>query len=252
MFVNQKKDFYNRKTDKYIVAYLDLLGITNRIKSVEQQELQMNKLYNLYTFSTKIWKEIQIEEMKEIQFKIFSDNIIIVKKLSSIREQKIRDIKSLLMCTGHFQELAASDSVGWMLRGGITIGELFIDDTMVWGEALIKAYHLEDNIANYPRVIIDETIIDEIVDCEVLRDYIYKDFDGLYFLNYLCDCHFCGQMLMEGFELMKQEIGYQYNEKIKQKFNWHMNFINKELDRKNEEKDKKYRLDMDNGKKMYR
>ncbi len=31
-----------------------------------------------------------------------------------------------------------------------------------------------------------------------------------------------------------------------------MNFINKELDRKNEEKDKKYRLDMDNGKKMYR
>lgn len=245
MLVNQSKDAYDRKTEKYIVAYLDLLGITNRMRTIKQQELQMNKLHNLYTFSMDITKEILIEENKEIQFKIFSDNIIIAKKLSNIKEQRIKDIRSLFICTGRFQELAASDSVGWMLRGGITIGELFIDNIMVWGEALIKAYYLENNIANYPRVIIDENIMNEIIDCEELKDYIYKDFDGLYFLNYLCNCHFCGQTLMKGFELMKEEVGYQYNERIKQKFNWHMNFINGELDRKNDKKDKRYRLKMD-------
>ncbi len=80
MYVNQSIDKYDRKTEKYIVAYLDLLGITNRIHSIEYQELAMNKLHNLYTFSMRLTEEIQIEEFKEIKFKIFSDNIIIAKK----------------------------------------------------------------------------------------------------------------------------------------------------------------------------
>ena len=31
MLVNQNKDTYDRKTDEYIVAYIDLLGVTNKI-----------------------------------------------------------------------------------------------------------------------------------------------------------------------------------------------------------------------------
>lgn len=242
MYVNQSIDKYDRKTEKYIVAYLDLLGITNRIHSIEYQELAMNKLHNLYTFSMRLTEEIQIEEFKEIKFKIFSDNIIIAKKVSEESEQAVKDIRSLLMCAGHFQELAASDSVGWMLRGGITIGNLFIDDTMVWGDALVKAYSLEDKIANYPRVIIDDIVVNEIVKNQNLSDYVRQDFDGLYYLNYLCDCHFCGKMLMNGFEQMKAEVKHSYSEKMKQKFYWHMNYINMELDRKNEKSDRKYRL----------
>jgi len=244
MFVNESVDAYNRKAEIYIVAYLDLLGIKNRIKEKEQCELAMNKLHNLYTFSMDTTKEIQIQENKDIKFKIFSDNIIIAKKISVEKKQRVRDIKSLLMCTGHFQELAASDSVGWMLRGGITIGELFIDDVMVWGEALVKAYYLEDKVANYPRVIIDDNVVKEIEDCKLLEDYICRDFDDLHFLNYLCDCHYCGQMLTDGFELMKAEIESKFDERTKQKFSWHMNYINAELDRKNEEKDRRFRLRM--------
>jgi hypothetical protein len=148
----------------------------------------------------------------------------------------------LLSCAAHFQELAASGSVGWMLRGGITIGQLYIDEIMVWGEALVKAYYLEDKVALYPRVILDSNVISEIKDDSVLSEYIRKDFDDLTFLNYLNNCHFCGEMLMNGFELMKEEIGGRWDEKMQQKFCWHKNNINSELDRKNEKKDKKYRL----------
>ena len=49
---------------------------------------------------------------------------------------------------------------------------------------------------------------------------------------------------MQGFEIMKKEVGYTYNEKKKKKFLWHMKFVNDELDRKNEKKDIKYRLSM--------
>ena len=32
MFINQNADSYDRKTEDYIVAYIDMLGMTNRIK----------------------------------------------------------------------------------------------------------------------------------------------------------------------------------------------------------------------------
>ena len=49
-------------------------------------------------------------------------------------------------------------------------------------------------------------------------------------------------MLMDGFELMKKEAGAHPNDRILQKLMWHKNFVNSELDRKNEKTDLKYRL----------
>jgi len=243
MLVNQNIDDYSRETDNYIVAYIDLLGVTNKIKS-EEQQLEMNKLYNLYTFLIKEAKNIQIEKIQDIQFKIFSDNIIIAKRLSNDISQRKQDIRSLLMCAGHFQELSVSDSAGWLLRGGISIGQLFIDNVMVWGDALLKSYYLESVVANYPRIIIDRNIADEIYQDNILCGYLRKDFDNLYFLNFLNDCHFCGEMLMNGFNLIKKDIEKITDDKIYQKLSWHMNFVNSELNRKNEIEDRKYRLSM--------
>ena len=47
---------------------------------------------------------------------------------------------------------------------------------------------------------------------------------------------------MNGFELMKKEAGPDPSDRILQKLMWHMNFVNSELDRKNEKGQKKYRL----------
>ena len=108
----------------------------------------------------------------------------------------------------------------------------------------MKSYYLEDKIANYPRIIIDKDIVKEIIQNNVLCEYLRKDFDNLYFLNFLNDCHFCGKMLMNGFQIMQEEAGINIDEKLYQKFSWHMNFVNAELDRKNEKKDRNYRLSM--------
>lgn len=243
MLINQAVDAYDRKTDTYIVAYIDLLGVTNKIIATDQQ-LTMNKLHNLYTYSMDITRRIQIEEYRDIQFKIFSDNIIIAKKISSEPEQRMRDIRCLLMCAGSFQARAAGDSVGWLMRGGISIGQLFIDEVMVWDDALLTSYYLEDKIANYPRIILDKSVINEIAQDKQLSIYIRKDFDNLYFLNYLnnCDCHNYGTMLMNGFEKMQADAKKKLNEKIYQKLCWHMNYVNSMITSQDNTKDNKFQL----------
>ena len=65
----------------------------------------------------------------------------------------------------------------------------------------------------------------------------------MHFLNYLHNCHFCGERLKHGFEKMKQEIESKVDDKTRQKMMWHKNFINAELDRKDEKQDRKYRLE---------
>ena len=245
MLINGNIDKYDRETSECIVAYLDLLGVATRMKADrEYQKISMNKLHNLYTSSIRLSKEIAIEGYDEIQFKIFSDNIIITKSLSKDPTKRMLDIKCVLNCVSHFACSSVGDGVGWLVRGGITIGELFTDDTMVWGNALLKAYDLENNIAIYPRIVIDSEILHEFDKNKALYEYIQQDFDNIIFLNYLSIWHFGGQMLMNGFNMIQDELSGKYAERVYPKYCWHMNYVNRELDKKNERKDRKFRLEL--------
>ncbi len=243
MMINENADSYDRETSQYVVAYLDLLGVADRIgKDQGYQMTAMNKLHNLYTFTVDLATKIAIEGYQDIQFKIFSDNIIIAKKLSEQPDRRQLDIKCLLNCVSHFQCLSVEDGVGWLVRGGIAIDELFLDETMVWGRALLKAYNLESHVAIYPRIVIDRELVSEIVTNRELLEYILQDFDNLYFLNYLCIQHFGGELLMNGFTIMQDELEGKFTENMYQKLSWHMNYVNNELNKKNEKGEKTFRL----------
>lgn len=227
----------NNTPEEYIVAYIDLLGVKEKIKKGDLKSQDM--IHHLYSWTVDVTPRVAIPENADIRFKIFSDNIVIAKKLSKENTQREKDIKALLMCAGHFQELAATDTVCCMLRGGITIGELLIDETMVWGQALLDAYKIESTLANYPRIVITDSVAQEIMNYPKLKDYLRTDFDDCYFLNYLADCYYVGEFLNAGFEQMKEEANLS-DPKIKQKFIWHMKFLNEELKKKKE----KYRLSL--------
>ncbi len=246
MMINENADNYDRETSEYIVAYLDLLGVTTRMKNnINAQKVAMNKLHNLYNFNMNSAREIAMDGYKDIQFKIFSDNIIIAKKLSTDLKTRMQDIKCLLNCVSNFQCTSVKDCVGWLVRGGISIGDLYIDETMVWGQTLLKSYELENNIAIFPRIVIDSNIICELQKDEELAGYVSKDFDNMYFLNYLYIQHFGGRFLENGFKLMLDELNGKYSDRVYQKLCWHMNYVNKELDKKNERGESKYRLSID-------
>ncbi|WP_207636816.1 hypothetical protein, partial [Dehalobacter sp. UNSWDHB] len=65
------------------------------------------------------------------------------------------------------------------------------------------------------------------------------------FLNYLCIQHFGGRFLRNGFRLMVNELNGRYSDRVYQKLYWHMNYVNKELDKKNERGESQYRLSIE-------
>ena len=64
-------------------------------------------------------------------------------------------------------------------------------------------------------------------------------------MNYMDIWLFSGQFVSAAFENMKAEAikaDGTYPDKVFQKLYWHMNYINTELDEKNEKQNRKYRL----------
>ena len=244
MKIRSAVDAYDRIQESYVVAYLDILGITERIKgSVETQTDTLNVLHNLYTFIYELSdSKTGIKKYADIKFKVFSDNIIIAKKLS---ENTVDDVLTLLSCVSNFLCVAVGDGVNWLVRGGITLGDFFIDDTIVWGPALVRAYELEDKVANYPRVLLDAPIINLLQSKKQGLEFICIDSDGMAFLNYMTIWHFSGKIVCNAFKKMKAEARLPngtYPDKVYQKLYWHMQYVNSELNRKNEKSDRKYRL----------
>lgn len=72
-----------------------------------------------------------------------------------------------------------------LVRGGISCGNFFKDERMIWGNALIQAYKLEGQIAIYPRIIVEPEIA-EIIKSIMKPEkgkLLCEDFDGIYFVD---------------------------------------------------------------------
>ncbi len=83
---------------------------------------------------------------------------------------------------------------GFFARGSITLGDFYIRDELVFGAALVEAYHLERDNAVHPRVILSEEVHQaqrKNLEAYVARKgaplttLLLRDRDGRAFLNYL-------------------------------------------------------------------
>lgn len=226
-------DPYDRESSLYLVAYLDILGTTRRIKDRARADETLNILHNLYTLEISSTKTVFKQE-SEIYFRIFSDNLVVALPLPENYEKSRRAITLFLRAVSNIQSSCVGDSVGWLLRGGITIGHAYIDEVMVWGEALVEAYNLESHLAVFPRVVFDERTARSLMKQREFSPFINQDFDGVFYLNYLSNWMYCGEILAAGFERMKRELGSDVPQNVLQKLNWHMNYANRKLEKKDE------------------
>lgn len=71
---------------------------------------------------------------------------------------------------------------GFLVRGGLSAGELYHKDQIVFGPALVRAYEIENKEAIFPRVLIDSSLINRLNE-DLEEPVIIKDQLG----NYVVD-----------------------------------------------------------------
>ncbi len=193
---------------KKVIAFLDIMGFKSIVKSSETDlKVQKNVISCLVELKSKEYERPpayrNIEQYNKT-VTAFSDSIVI--SYDAIDGQEVSDILFDIYCMQI--DLVAS---GFLLRGAVTIGDVFHDGGVIVGPAMVRAYEMEEKVAIYPRVIVDPVLIQyAIASWGNSTDKDQKQKDLMYVLQsceneyYFIDFLNCGT-----------ELGYSYSDFLK-------------------------------------
>lgn len=172
-------------------VYMDILGVRDET-TIAFKENKGQELFDKFMLATsKAVKFIKDEDTRLWVHKIFTDNVLLgypIRK-SSDGESEFGLLISGLM---YYQLSMALD--GFFVRGAFSMDHLYVGADVVYGPAILEAYKLESEIANNPRIIFSDEVMDLVRahlkyygDPKDSPQYeeIMLDTDGRYFINYL-------------------------------------------------------------------
>ena len=157
------------------------------MKSPEESEKflqQIKRIYNRALVFAEERNKTTIINMADIKVRIFSDNMVIAQECAP--QFDIQESLNILIFSAHIQAHALLD--GTLIRGAIAVGNFYIDDMMIYGEALVRAHELESKIAIYPRIVIDRKIVETSLKpaTNMLSGRLsIQDFDGEWIANFV-------------------------------------------------------------------
>lgn len=182
----------SKELKESIVAFVDILGFKKLLENEEDAKNLFEVIKNIKNQNTP---ESRVEYM-DSQMKLmptitsFSDCIVFSIPLEKIIQpfdlgHAVNDILNMV------QQLADSLMTGgYVLRGGITKGDIYHNDGIVFGSALIEAHDLESTKAKIPRILVSDKLAEEYNEskydaCNFLsKDDVNKE-KTEYYLDYL-------------------------------------------------------------------
>ena len=141
---------------KKLIAFIDILGFREKIKETEDSmDLRFEMLQTLKSiFEFKRENDEESLSLRELgkEVTIFSDSIVISYPLDFGG-----GLFFILMNIIHIQiDLLFK---GMIFRGGLAIGDVYHDGSIVFGPGMVSAYDLESKFAKFPRIILSEQTI---------------------------------------------------------------------------------------------
>lgn len=219
----EKKGF-----EEYLIAYIDFLGIKERMRQKSSFESLQILRFILARAKKNAAFITDINTIDDFDIKVFSDNVVIAQRMNTekLGDQiiSIVNLVSLIQFEAFFQ-------FDYPLRGGITIGELYIDSSIVWGTGLIDAYKMESTLANYPRVLVSQAILEAYEKCENktlnLHALIKEDFDGAWFVDFLLAAPNLNLIPEISASLCDKAKSHADEDlRVRQKLNWIISYFN--------------------------
>lgn len=181
----------NIKYSEKTLAFLDILGFERLVNQSKNNPELVSRIANILVRSKTIALSILNAKLtilkvspQEYTYRAFSDTSIIIGSYSSDD-----DMSYLSMWVMFFQYLMWKEE-STFIRGAIGYGDIYQDQDVVFGPALIDAYHLErdEGKASWPRVLVGESLLNKITDEERARafyEFLRQDDDNLVYLDYL-------------------------------------------------------------------
>lgn len=229
------------KYERRLVAFVDILGWSGAVTSSNANLEQTQKLGLALNAIRQVTK--RVDWMAEnsgddkwpgdLRATYFSDCLVISA------EDDFSGKHSLISTLGFLSNSLIYH--GFVLRGGIALGDLYHQDGMVFGPALIQAYQLESRCAIYPRIILERAIAavwnqgDVIFDKDGSQIGQYRTWrlssDGYRFLDFLQPLggfpDFNQTFLQPIKQFLEEKLNeYQGNNSILPKYIWLANYFN--------------------------
>ena len=199
----------------YFVAYLDILGASKYMQDNSEQFLNdLNAIYENAMNDVIFTKK---KKKKDIAIKIFSDNILIAVKTTKQDTDRQAKLEKIVNLIGNIYCNALR--LGYLVRGSITEGKFYRNKTFVYGKALVEAVKLEEKIAIYPRVIIQDNLV------SLIPQYIAQDSDRKYYLNCFIFTKTFDNTTFK-LRILNQLTKCSNNEEITQKIMWLVTYFN--------------------------
>lgn len=244
-----------------VLVFMDILGYRDMIGGSERngtQELLLRELHcALSSARESLEDKNDWADQDNYALKAFTDNIVIGWPIRLDAESEFAAAFSKL---AYFQfDMALK---GFFIRGALSIGDAFVDEIAVFGNALTEAYIGESELARDPRIIFTESAVETAKshlkyyarpeDAPHVRD-ILQDSDGQWFLNYL-DCvllaaqelgPFYEEFLQHKAAVEKKLEQYQDSPTIWSKYSWVAGYHNFFCDLHEDYFDDEYKIDVE-------
>lgn len=171
------------KKNESFVAFIDVLGFKEMVKrndpkidiffSVVEQELE--------SFATKLLDIGFSNRNRQFNYIIISDSVILT---APSKPEKLRHVSfgHLIWAIKTIQLQLAKNDI-W-IRGAISYGPTYFSKAkkQVVGQGFIDAYLLAENVANFPRVIIEPSIVGEL-GFDSIKEFIFQFNNGFWFTD---------------------------------------------------------------------
>lgn len=231
----------NQNYKQRYIAFIDILGFRDAVKKAETDEILLEDIINalknltlIKSFFEEKYTIIEDDRFSAITALWFKPNIQVFSDSIYISTPDLNDLGAY--CALIYNVLF---SYGFFSRGGVTKGNSFESENIVFGQGLIEAYDLESKSAQYPRILISDKLVTEIQATEGF--HIERDFDGSYYI----DVFFPGTIKMledwkkksaqtldlsKGRERLVTEYNINSSQSCRSKLYWLIQYFNSKTD----------------------
>jgi hypothetical protein len=151
---NEKRADFDRNPiyERRVVVFYDFLGWRNHITDAGCAPTNLRELRQMILRHTRM---LGVKTDLAIRTSSFSDNMVVTQ---------VPDDRTKMLMQHLANVQLGSALVGFLVRGGITVGNVVHDDEVVFGPGLNRAHELESTIAKYPRIVLDPNVKKEFAD----------------------------------------------------------------------------------------